>query len=784
MNVDRLGRWDVAPRAHPNDGRADVVEVAADDGPAGPLAGVAAPADRHPRARTRRSHIGRVRRRRRGRSTGRVGCGSTASTSGTVRSLARRRRARRGHRSHLTAIRSVALDAWILDESPGAYRWGEIDLPELGADDVRIRVVASALNHMDLWVTGACRSRRCRTCPGATSPASSRPSATPCHGHRRRRRGRRQPRRLAGRGHRRPRQRQPDGPRLRDLRRAHVGRPRRRSPTAPVAQRRAPPGRPDAGRSARRTRWRRSPPTGCCAGPACRPARPCSSSASARACRAPPWPSPGTSAPRSSPPAAARPSATEALAMGAVAAIDSADERWPVQADVVVESVGAATWDKSVRALKAGGRLVVCGGTSGAEVELNLPRLFFKQFEIIGSSMGSYQEFAELTALDGPGSRRPRRPGPPARRLPGRARPPGGRRAARQDRAAPLRPGPASGRGAELHRPMPNAGHGRSPRRVTPSRRIARRDCLRPGGVQPRAKPTCCGATSPTSTGRCSPWSTCPRSSRARCSPATAAARRACAGCSSTSSSATSTSPATRRSTPPSGCSRAEELYEKVFVEYGDDSVAQLGGVHLACEQASNILTKVLEWGRLMSYLEQSTRYIAYDARLGGRYRFYRDPAVLASRLGTRYVGDMDRLFDAYSQVLAAVTDHVRATVDARSRRQRLRVPPGDPGQGARRRPRDPAGGVAVERRHLRQRAGVRGAAAAAARPPAARGPRLRRADAARAAQGDPELPAPRRPRRARRPVERRTSRRPAQRTAELVDSLFADETPAPAPRR
>jgi len=45
------------------------------------------------------------------------------------------------------------LDAWILDESPGTYRWGSIDLPELGPDDVRIEVVASALNHMDLWVT-------------------------------------------------------------------------------------------------------------------------------------------------------------------------------------------------------------------------------------------------------------------------------------------------------------------------------------------------------------------------------------------------------------------------------------------------------------------------------------------------------------------------------------------------------------------------------------------------------------------------------------------------------
>jgi thymidylate synthase ThyX len=111
------------------------------------------------------------------------------------------------------------------------------------------------------------------------------------------------------------------------------------------------------------------------------------------------------------------------------------------------------------------------------------------------------------------------------------------------------------------------------------------------------------------------------------------------------------------------GLDRAEELYEKVFLEYGDDSVAQLGGVHLACEQASNLLTKILEWGRLMSYLEQSTRYIAYDARLGGRYRFHRDPDVLGSQFGTRYVGDMDRMFDAYSASVTAVTNQVRDTV-------------------------------------------------------------------------------------------------------------------------
>jgi thymidylate synthase ThyX len=108
------------------------------------------------------------------------------------------------------------------------------------------------------------------------------------------------------------------------------------------------------------------------------------------------------------------------------------------------------------------------------------------------------------------------------------------------------------------------------------------------------------------------------------------------------------------------GLQRAEALYEKVFVEYGDDSVAQLGGVHLACEQASNVLTKVLEWGRLMAYLEQSTRYIAYDQRLGGHYRYYRAPEILDSPLGARYVGDMDRLFDIYGELVPLLTDWFR----------------------------------------------------------------------------------------------------------------------------
>ena len=65
-------------------------------------------------------------------------------------------------------------------------------------------------------------------------------------------------------------------------------------------------------------------------------------------------------------------------------------------------------------------------------------------------------------------------------------------------------------------------------------------------------------------------------------------------------------------------------------MEYGDDSVAQLGGVHLACEQSSQLLAKALEWGRLAAYLEQSTRYMRYDDQPGGRVA--RDGAPRARR--------------------------------------------------------------------------------------------------------------------------------------------------------
>ncbi len=98
--------------------------------------------------------------------------------------------------------------------------------------------------------------------------------------------------------------------------------------------------------------------------------------------------------------------------------------------------------------------------------------------------------------------------------------------------------------------------------------------------------------------------------------------------------------------------SRAQALYERVLGEYGDDSVAQLGGVHIACEWVSNVLTKVLQRPRLGAYLEQSTRYIAYDRPMpGGGYRYLRDP-----ELGPGYEQAMDELFTTYSELLAELS--------------------------------------------------------------------------------------------------------------------------------
>lgn len=101
----------------------------------------------------------------------------------------------------------------------------------------------------------------------------------------------------------------------------------------------------------------------------------------------------------------------------------------------------------------------------------------------------------------------------------------------------------------------------------------------------------------------------------------------------------------------------AEKFFERIFVEYGDDSVAQLGGVHLACESVSNLLTKVLEWGRLMGYLEQSTRYLDFSKRgSDGRYRYYSDDQLAAA--SPSFQEAMDRIFDEYAAMLPSMIAH------------------------------------------------------------------------------------------------------------------------------
>src|SRR5690349_14770329 len=83
---------------------------------------------------------------------------------------------------------------------------------------------------------------------------------------------------------------------------------------------------------------------------------------------------------------------------------------------------------------------------------------------------------------------------------------------------------------------------------------------------------------------------------------------------------------------------------------YGDDSIAQVGGAHIACEWVSNVLTKVLQRGRLAAYLEQSTRYIPYDKPMpGGGYRFY------DGELGPEFATAMDEVFAIYSRSLQQV---------------------------------------------------------------------------------------------------------------------------------
>lgn len=106
------------------------------------------------------------------------------------------------------------------------------------------------------------------------------------------------------------------------------------------------------------------------------------------------------------------------------------------------------------------------------------------------------------------------------------------------------------------------------------------------------------------------------------------------------------------------------QLLKRVITAYGDDSVQQLGGVHVVVENASNLLTKKLEWGRLAAYLEQSTRYIYFDQKdINDKYRYY-TPEYLKPNLKKQYNQAMDTIFELYSSMVRRLTEHVRSASD------------------------------------------------------------------------------------------------------------------------
>lgn len=104
-----------------------------------------------------------------------------------------------------------------------------------------------------------------------------------------------------------------------------------------------------------------------------------------------------------------------------------------------------------------------------------------------------------------------------------------------------------------------------------------------------------------------------------------------------------------------------EDLLRRVITAYGDDSVQQLTGTHFVIENASNLLTKKLEWGRLAAYLEQSTRYIFFDQKDDkGKFKYY-TPSTLKPEHEQHYNQQMDSLFEKYSELVQKLTDHVRS---------------------------------------------------------------------------------------------------------------------------
>ena len=107
---------------------------------------------------------------------------------------------------------------------------------------------------------------------------------------------------------------------------------------------------------------------------------------------------------------------------------------------------------------------------------------------------------------------------------------------------------------------------------------------------------------------------------------------------------------------------RGEKFYDKVLVEYGDDSVAELGLVQVAIENISNIAVKTIEDRRIgLSYLEKSTRYVRFDKKVNGSWLYYKDPKIM-SKYDKIYCYSCDLAFETYSKLLDPMISYLKET--------------------------------------------------------------------------------------------------------------------------
>jgi thymidylate synthase ThyX len=106
---------------------------------------------------------------------------------------------------------------------------------------------------------------------------------------------------------------------------------------------------------------------------------------------------------------------------------------------------------------------------------------------------------------------------------------------------------------------------------------------------------------------------------------------------------------------------KADDFYVRVLDGYGDDSVGELGGCHIALENISNVATKVIEDARIGgSPLEKSTRYVFFDQKVNGKYAFFEEPNIMASPFREEYVSLMNDLFDTYAALVQPLSDFMK----------------------------------------------------------------------------------------------------------------------------